>query len=135
MLDQLKLNSEKQVSKSFLRMSFLTPLHFKEEDVGGNQNNNSLHLSEDSAVSVGEFYRRLLCSRGEILDKLTSGEICLAGDIQHQNYVAVLDTLAEVEVLTREYPDCLPSGAGVPCQVPGAGECGGCGAIPGPDPG
>ena len=133
MLDQLKLNSKKQVILSYNVLP--DPSIHQEEDVGGNQNNNSLHLSEDSALSVGEFYRRLLCSGGEILDKLTSGEICLAGDIQHQNYVALLDTLAEVEVSTGEYPDsCLLSGAGVQCEVSGAGECGGGGAVPRPDP-
>ena len=70
-------------------------LSFQEEDLAGNLN-KSLDLSQASSVSVGQFYRRLLFSRGEILDQLTRGEICLARDIQLQDYVAILDTLAKV---------------------------------------
>lgn len=72
---------------------------------GGDSNNNSSTersvptLSKDSARSVGEFYRKLHESHGEILDKLTGGQICLAEDITTANYARVLDDLAQVSII------------------------------------
>ena len=72
---------------------------------GGDSNNNSSTersvptLSKDSARSVGEFYRKLHESHGEILDKLTGGQICLAEDITTANYARVLDDLAQVCII------------------------------------
>ena len=72
---------------------------------GGDSNNNSSTersvptLSKDSARSVGEFYRKLHESHGEILDKLTGGQICLAEDINTANYARVLDDLAQVSII------------------------------------
>ena len=72
---------------------------------GGDSNNNSSTersvptLSKDSARSVGEFYRKLHESHGEILDKLTGGQICLAEDITTANYARILDDLAQVSII------------------------------------
>lgn len=48
-----------------------------------------------AAASVTTFYYRLQRSQGPVLDNLHNGNICLAGDLSTEDYVPVLEMLAQ----------------------------------------
>ena len=56
-----------------------------------------------AAASVADFYRKLQKSHGPVLDSLFSGDISLGGDIAEDDYVPVLEMLAEEQEFTVKF--------------------------------
>jgi len=100
------IGSSKKIAKNIAAKMMLDKLDSKKTEAtnypdsvtpGDGNNNLSKNsiptLSASSAAAVGEFYRRLQKSHGVVLDKLTSGELCLAGDMTLTDFSPILEEL------------------------------------------
>merc|ERR1712098_721420 len=55
------------------------------------------------AASVARFYQKLQKSHGEVLESLHNGSICLGGDVSQEDFVPILEMLAEEQHFDLEW--------------------------------
>jgi len=107
--------SSKKIAKNVAAKKMLDKLDGKSEQISSSvsdaddANNNPVNVDQEYlnprlqtlsnqpsvAASVARFYQKLQKSHGEVLESLHNGSICLGGDVSQEDFVPLLEMLAE----------------------------------------
>jgi len=115
--------SSKKIAKNVAAKKMLDKLDGKSEQISSSvsdaddANNNPVNVDQEYlnprlqtlfnqpsvAASVARFYQKLQKSHGEVLESLHNGSICLGGDVSQEDFVPILEMLAEEQHFDLEW--------------------------------